>query len=182
MSKELLRSLMLQKLDNLSEIELRSINQALTLQIVKFFHANPELLLQTGAAYQPFKKEVAVDLIEFKKIYKLQLGFPVLDNGQMRFGESEGEVNKGIWLKPPFNLVQPKWYFVPGLAFSLNGERLGRGKGFYDQYFNLNRGLKIGVCCTEQILENVPSEAHDAKMDFIITENFCWNVKEQNKI
>lgn len=173
---------MLQKLDNLSEIELQSINQTLTLQIVKFFHSHPELLNQTGAAFRPLKKEVAVDLNEFKKIYKLQLGFPVLENGQMRFGESDGELSKGIWLKPPFNLVKPKWYFVPGLAFSLKGERLGRGRGFYDQYFDSNDGLKIGLCWTEQILETVPSEAHDAKMDFIITENFCWNVKGQNKI
>lgn len=182
MSKELLRSLMLQKLDNLSEIELLSINQAVTNQIVKFFHSSPELLNQTGAAYQPLKKEVSVDLDELKKIYKLQLGFPILDNGQMHFGEPEGESNKGIWLKPPFKLVQPKWYFVPGIAFSLHGERLGRGRGFYDRYFNSNTGLKIGICWTEQILETIPSEAHDAKMDFIITENFCWNVKEQNKI
>jgi 5-formyltetrahydrofolate cyclo-ligase len=173
---------MLHKFDNLSDIELRSINQALTIQIVKFFTSRPELLSQAGAAYLPLKKEVAVNLKEFKKIYPLQLSFPILVAEQMKFAFPGDGPLKGIWLQPPYELVLPDWFFVPGLAFSLTGARLGRGKGFYDRFFYSNKGLKIGLCWSEQILENVPSEAHDAMMDFIITENFCWNVKEQNKI
>lgn len=63
--------------------------------------------------------------------------------------------------------------FVPGLAFSLGGLRLGRGGGFYDRLLahpNL-RACKIGVCFEEQILPDLPREPHDRAVDSIITDS-----------
>jgi 5-formyltetrahydrofolate cyclo-ligase len=60
---------------------------------------------------------------------------------------------------------------IPGLAFDLNGNRLGQGGGWYDRVLaRAPHALKIGVCFDCQILESVPHEAHDVKMDFVVTE------------
>jgi 5-formyltetrahydrofolate cyclo-ligase len=58
---------------------------------------------------------------------------------------------------------------VPGMAFDLNGHRLGRGKGYYDRILPAISGIKCGVAYAFQLLEKIPAEAHDAQMDFIVT-------------
>ena len=58
---------------------------------------------------------------------------------------------------------------VPGMAFDLSGHRLGRGKGFYDRILAQASGIKCGVGYDFQLLEAIPTEAHDAKVDFIFT-------------
>lgn len=58
---------------------------------------------------------------------------------------------------------------VPGLGFDLQGRRLGRGKGFYDRLLSAATGLRCGVGFDEQILPNIPVEAHDVKLDWVLT-------------
>ncbi|MCS7199217.1 MAG: 5-formyltetrahydrofolate cyclo-ligase [Caldimicrobium sp.] len=59
---------------------------------------------------------------------------------------------------------------VPGLAFDKRRGRLGYGKGFYDKTLRDTRGLKIGVAFSCQIIEELPLEPYDVKMDLILTE------------
>jgi len=63
---------------------------------------------------------------------------------------------------------------VPGLAFDLRGGRLGRGKGFYDRFLAEARGLRAGVCFDDQIVDGVPSEPHDLRMDFVVTPSSIY--------
>lgn len=66
---------------------------------------------------------------------------------------------------------------IPGLGFSAQGDRLGRGKGFYDRYLNNFKGLKVGVCFDCQWSEvKLPADSWDIKMDYIITETKCLKV------
>ena len=58
---------------------------------------------------------------------------------------------------------------VPGMAFDLQGHRLGRGQGFYDRILAEASGVKCGVAYDFQLLETIPTEPHDAKVDFIFT-------------
>ena len=58
---------------------------------------------------------------------------------------------------------------VPGVAFDWQGYRLGRGQGFYDRILAEVSGIKCGVCHDFQLLEKIPTEPHDAKVDFIFT-------------
>jgi 5-formyltetrahydrofolate cyclo-ligase len=62
---------------------------------------------------------------------------------------------------------------VPGLAFDTNGNRLGRGRGFYDRILAAASGIKCGVAHDFQLLEKIPVEPHDARVDFIFTPNRC---------
>jgi len=58
---------------------------------------------------------------------------------------------------------------VPGVAFDLQGRRLGRGKGFYDQMLASVRGTTCGVGFDEQIVETIPVEPHDVPLNCILT-------------
>jgi len=62
---------------------------------------------------------------------------------------------------------------VPGVAFDWNGNRLGRGKGYYDRLLVKISGIKCGVGYDFQLLGKIPAEPHDAKVDFILTPERC---------
>ena len=59
---------------------------------------------------------------------------------------------------------------VPGVAFTTDGKRCGRGKGYYDKYLSRAgfRAAKMGVCYAEQLAEDIPNEPHDIVMDCVI--------------
>lgn len=68
----------------------------------------------------------------------------------------------------------------PGLAFDKSGNRLGKGKGFYDFFFEqcvtenrdfLQNVKRIGFCYSIQFVEKIPFDKNDIKMQFLITEN-----------
>lgn len=61
--------------------------------------------------------------------------------------------------------------FIPGLAFDQEKNRLGYGKGFYDQLLPALKCLQIGLAYECQIVEDIPREAHDHPLNMIITEN-----------
>jgi 5-formyltetrahydrofolate cyclo-ligase len=69
---------------------------------------------------------------------------------------------------------------VPGMAFDLHGNRLGRGTGFYDRLLENASGIKCGVGYNFQLLENVPVEPHDAPVDFILTPGKCAKTRRKN--
>jgi 5-formyltetrahydrofolate cyclo-ligase len=67
---------------------------------------------------------------------------------------------------------------VPGIAFDLQGRRLGRGKGFYDRLLEKVHGVKCGIAFDEQVAEQIPFEPHDVRMDFILTPTRCVKIKK----
>ncbi|MDD5097808.1 MAG: 5-formyltetrahydrofolate cyclo-ligase [Candidatus Omnitrophica bacterium] len=71
------------------------------------------------------------------------------------------------------NLLKPKdldLVIVPGLAFDKQGNRLGRGKGYYDRFLSTlsNRADSIGLAFDFQILPLVPTNTHDVSVKQII--------------
>lgn len=59
---------------------------------------------------------------------------------------------------------------IPGVAFDKQNSRLGRGKGYYDRFLRNTNAYKIGVCFNFQILENIPIDEFDVKMDEVISD------------
>ena len=63
---------------------------------------------------------------------------------------------------------------VPGLAFTADGKRMGRGKGYYDTY--LKRCLSsqnkppvtVALAFSPQIVESVPTNEHDVNVDLVL--------------
>lgn len=64
---------------------------------------------------------------------------------------------------------------IPGIGFDRLGNRLGFGEGYYDRFLDGFCGTKIGVCYDFQVSEYIPSDEHDIKMDYIITEKRIYN-------
>lgn len=67
---------------------------------------------------------------------------------------------------------------VPGLAFDRDGGRLGRGKGYYDRLLPRLCCPKAGIAFDERIVDEVPLEKHDVKMDMVITPNNLYICKK----
>ena len=67
----------------------------------------------------------------------------------------------------PIDLV-----LVPGIAFTRDGARMGRGFGFFDRFLAHRAGpaIKIGVAFRFQIVESLPLEPHDVKLDLVVTD------------
>ena len=59
----------------------------------------------------------------------------------------------------------------PGVAFTADGRRLGRGRGYYDRHLGdpAFRGFRVGVCYAHQLVDDLPVEPHDVRMDRVIT-------------
>lgn len=78
--------------------------------------------------------------------------------------------------KPEHELHLPEnidLVLVPGLAFSKDRRRLGRGGGFFDRMLG-GRGanaFKLGVCFSFQIVNSIPTDTHDVAMDAVVTES-----------
>ncbi len=71
---------------------------------------------------------------------------------------------------------------VPGVAFDLAGHRLGRGRGDYDRLLARARGVKVGVAFDEQLVEAVPTETLDVRLDFILTPTRWVKAEGQGKL
>ena len=61
---------------------------------------------------------------------------------------------------------------VPGVAFDKQNNRMGRGRGFYDRLLKSTpNAVKVGVAYDFQMLDTIPVEPHDVKMNRVITES-----------
>lgn len=58
---------------------------------------------------------------------------------------------------------------VPAVAYDKRGNRLGRGKGFYDRLLQDTSATKIGIGYEFQIVDEIPVEPHDVPMDIVIS-------------
>ena len=78
-----------------------------------------------------------------------------------------------------FNILEPQnepykgdfdLIIVPGVAFDRNGNRLGRGKGYYDRFLCQHLDVKrIGICFDFQMVDTIPTEPFDIRMEEVIT-------------
>lgn len=81
--------------------------------------------------------------------------------------------------KPPFGIPEPvssprvskevvDLAIVPGVAFDGSLNRMGRGKGYYDRLLQNSKIFKIGVCFSFQMVDNLPVDGFDVKMDMVV--------------
>jgi 5-formyltetrahydrofolate cyclo-ligase len=81
-----------------------------------------------------------------------------------RFGISEPRGSCAMIALNQLDLI-----LVPGLAFSRFGQRLGRGRGYYDRLLAGISGWKCGIAFDEQLFDEIPREAHDVALNSILT-------------
>jgi 5-formyltetrahydrofolate cyclo-ligase len=178
-SKNSLRAAALAQRALLSRAESLSRSRSIQAKALQFL---PYLAHRSVAVYSPIQNEVetadirdhalatgkrvfyprctaenVLELIEIGSVTELASGrFGILEpTGQRRLSKDQEE------------LV----VFVPGVAFDLQGNRLGRGKGWYDRLIEkLSRATFVALAYDFQIVDEVPSEEWDQKVHYLITE------------
>lgn len=58
---------------------------------------------------------------------------------------------------------------VPGAAFDVHGGRLGLGAGYYDRFLPKTNAKRVALAYDFQLVDSLPLEAHDARIDYILT-------------
>jgi 5-formyltetrahydrofolate cyclo-ligase len=98
------------------------------------------------------------------------------DYAAARIGDPERDVQAGYFgIREPaawcaeitFNRLD--LVLVPGLAFDLQGRRLGRGRGYYDRLLTQVRSVTCGVAFDVQIVPEVPAGAQDVRLHCVVT-------------
>ncbi len=80
---------------------------------------------------------------------------------------------------PSFGILEPQkgeiftetaidFGIIPGMAFDLQGNRIGRGKGYYDKLLKKIDVLKVGVCLSFQLVDKIPIDSYDVVMDLVV--------------
>jgi 5-formyltetrahydrofolate cyclo-ligase len=130
-------------------------------------------------AYWSMDDEVHTHDFVLKFLGKKQIILPVVKGDVLELKEFTSKTNMMIGESygikepegEPFNEIDKiDLIIVPGVAFDVKNNRLGRGKAYYDNLLIKTRALKVGVCFDFQLLNSVPVEEHDVKMDLVITD------------
>ena len=117
------------------------------------------------------------DFIERLLSQNKRVVVPRIEGEKMEFYDiSDGVAVGAFGIMEPIATVPVKpseidVMIVPGVAFTRNGARLGRGKGFYDKYLSHSgfQAYMIGVCYPCQLVENLPTEEHDRGLDLVVS-------------
>lgn len=128
-------------------------------------------------AYYPLPDEADLRTL-FQMSPDKQFLLPVVVGDDLELREYAGEDS----LRPgAFGIMEPigntftdldaiQLAIVPGMAFTADGRRLGRGRGYYDRLLSrLPKAFKLGVCWPFQLLDHIPVEPHDILMDAVIS-------------
>lgn len=127
------------------------------------------------AIYSPLPGEVDFSSI-LPRFPKIQWVYPRIFEQYLTFHSGEKLVPGTLGIlepcasSPEFPLCEIDAFICPGLGFTPQGHRLGRGRGFYDRMLSQARpdALKIGICFDFQLVNDTFSEAHDIPMDDLI--------------
>lgn len=58
---------------------------------------------------------------------------------------------------------------VPAVAYTVQGQRLGRGKGYYDRYLAEHASCPtLGLCRSHQLRRSLPEEGHDKRVNAVL--------------
>jgi 5-formyltetrahydrofolate cyclo-ligase len=85
-----------------------------------------------------------------------------------KYGIRAPDVTRSVPIEP----MTVDCIIYPGLAFTKGLARLGQGGGYYDRLSTkvADNCARIGICFETQIADELPLEAHDAKMHWVVTE------------
>lgn len=128
------------------------------------------------AFYKSLIDEVNTDyLINYTLLEKIVLLPKIVDNKIefIRITNDTKYVKSKIGVMEPIGDVYTgniDLIIVPGLAFDKKLNRLGFGMGYYDRYLNDKNIFKIGVCFDSQLVNLLPVNELDIKMDLVITD------------
>lgn len=179
-SKSQLRKRVLNVRNNMSKEDVKKNSNAIMDKITSL-----DIYKQSKVVfiYMDFKNEVMTsNLIKRMLSEKKRVVIPYTDSINTVLipseitKESDLKQNSFGYFEPksilPVNIEEIDLVIVPGVVFDKNLNRIGFGKGYYDKILNRLKpsAKKIALAHDFQVLEDIPAEEHDVKMDMIITE------------
>lgn len=135
---------------------------------------------KTIGIYYSMDDEVStISLIDYSLKLGKEVCIPrVINNNEMEFYKivDRNNLSKskyGVLEPTNNNLVDPKsidLMIVPGVVFSKELYRVGYGAGYYDRYLPKTNAYKVGLSFKETLIDKVPYDENDVKLDLIITD------------
>lgn len=189
-SKSELRRKVRKEIEAVTHSEITSMSKELSSSLFSFlqkFQVIQKKLLV--GAYAPISGEPVWNLA-FDRGDQFDFAFPFASKaGEMFFAKAmfeDLEISSefGTDLGVPKNkteIVEPDVLLIPGIAFSKTGERLGRGKGYFDRYLENYSGLKVGLCFEFQVKTFIPTDEHDMKCDWLITDKNIYKTNPETQ-
>ena len=163
------------------------------LKVQSRFLATPDYQhARTVALYAPFGGEVPTrDILTAAVAEGKVVCYPLSHvRGRVlsfRTVRSESELEPGrLGVREPTDAAdlvpveQIDLFVVPGLGFTRDGKRLGRGGGYYDATLRAGRAdsRRVGLAFAEQLVEDLPSDEHDMDLHLVVTENEVFRGQE----
>lgn len=179
--KRALRSAALSRRNSLASEDVSTLGGWTQAKALEF---KPYLVARAVALYGPIQNEVPTErirdhaLTSGKKVFYPKLAgansvalaeihsVADLESGRFGFSEPIGRPSR-LTAKQRGMVI-----FLPGLVFDSRGNRLGRGIGWYDRLLKkMGKGaVSVALAYEFQIVNEVPTEAWDEKVDYVITE------------
>lgn len=158
---------------DISRLEEMSRDVFEVVEITGFFQS-----ARTVFIYNSLPDEVATQSFVMRWAGEKNFYLPVVEDDNLIFREYTdfSQMKEGVLgIREPIGKIgvpsANDLIIVPGIAFDRKMNRLGRGKGFYDRFLCQTKATKMGVCFDFQLLDVVPVNEHDVKMDVIVSEN-----------
>ena len=136
---------------------IRSMAAFIMAERVLLYHSLPDELST---------REFLASLPQGKRYYLPRVNGPDLDILPYAFHIEEPDGNDTV------DVADIDLIVVPGVAYDRSGNRLGRGKGFYDRLLSRARAITVGVCYDFQLVDSIAVDEHDIPVDFVVADGF----------
>ena len=181
LAKSDIRKDILSKRNSLSEFEIINNSKIISKKVI----ATKEYQISKSiGAYYPIGSEVKTfDIIKHSIDNKKEVGLPrVIDSTKIEFfkiiEDSFEKIKFTIGKYGIFensmsttSIKQMDLLIIPGIAFDLQGNRIGYGKGYYDRILSSRKAKYIiGLAYEAQLIHEIPNNDHDIPVNIIITE------------
>ncbi len=175
-----LRNSIKQRMDRFSKKDRDAEERSLVKRLTEYLGDTPK----TIAAFIPLTDEVDIRPLMTDLLAKgWSLFLPRFEGGKLAFRKAEKitGLTPGQFGIPEPSLSSPLLkpeeldvVLVPGRAFTKDGKRMGRGNGGYDIWIRSQRAANpnttfVGVALECQVIDQIPVEPHDEKVDFVCT-------------
>ena len=173
--KQELRKKILEKRNSLAKEEIKEKSKIIK---EKLFSSGEYKQAKTVSFFVSFGSEVNTHEMIKEALKGKEVCVPVVKNNQIILSKINDFSDLGK--KGKYGILEPSsiieidkelvdLIIVPGVVFDKKRYRIGYGKGYYDNLLKDYSGKTIGLAFSLQIVDSIPAEEHDIKVDRIIT-------------
>ena len=137
---------------------------------------DPEAGLRTAMQrHAPVVKGILARMLPGRRM-ETRLYDPERPMTQAAFGIREPDPGCPLVGREEIDLI-----LVPAVCYDRQGYRLGFGGGYYDRWLTDSTAFRVGMCRTAVLQDHVPVEAHDTRVDVLLTERESLSFPAERK-